>query len=97
MPRCHRPRLPLPPTPTLDDNIEDDDAPDAIPSGLSLASRRRIHNGLYMRRKRAEASGGGAKLDLRAAQAWPQSEHDKQVQEVARRLTSGLRAAIVAI
>ena len=36
-------------SPTLDIDIEGDDSPDAIPSGLSLASRRRIHNRLYMR------------------------------------------------
>ena len=58
MPRHYR-RLP----PTLNDDTEDDNALGAIPSDLSPASRRRIHNRLYMRRKRAEASGGVARLD----------------------------------
>jgi hypothetical protein len=55
--------LPSSPPPTLNDDTEDDDHPGAIPSDLSPASRRRIHNRLYMRRKRAEASGGVALLD----------------------------------
>jgi hypothetical protein len=55
--------LPSSPPPTLNDDTEDDDAPGAIPSDLSPASRRRIHNRLYMRRKRSEVSGGGALLD----------------------------------
>jgi len=55
---------PSSPPPTLnDDDIEDDDAPGAIPSDLSPAPRRRIHNRLYIRCKRAEASGGVALLD----------------------------------
>ncbi|KAI9454810.1 hypothetical protein F5148DRAFT_984973 [Russula earlei] len=36
---------------------------DTIPSNLSPASRRRAYKRLYMRRKRAEASGGVAQLD----------------------------------
>jgi hypothetical protein len=49
--------------PTLNDDIEDEDARCAIPSDLSPTSRRRIHNCLYMQRKRAEASSGVARLD----------------------------------
>jgi len=47
----------------FNDDIEDDDDPGAIPSNLSPASRRRIHNRLYIWRKRAEASGGVALID----------------------------------
>ena len=52
---------PSPPaTPTSNDN--EDDA-GAVPSHLSPASRRLISKRLYMRRKRAEASGGTAQLN----------------------------------
>jgi len=51
---------PLPPTP--DDDIEEDYS-GAIPSDLSPASRRLICKRLYMRCKRAEASGSTAQLD----------------------------------
>ncbi|KAI0262272.1 hypothetical protein BGY98DRAFT_1104190 [Russula aff. rugulosa BPL654] len=54
------PQSPPPATPTLNDN--EDDA-GAIPPNLSPASRRLISKRLYMRRKRAEASGGTAQLD----------------------------------
>ena len=56
------PSPPSPPaTPTLDNN--EDDA-GAVPStNLSPASRRLISKRLYMRRKRAEASGRTAQLD----------------------------------
>ena len=43
-------------------NINEDDA-GTVPSNLSPASRRLISKRLYMRRKRAEASGGTAQLD----------------------------------
>ena len=49
-----------PATPTLNDN-EDDSGP--VPPDLSPASRRLISKRLYMRRKRAEASGRTARLD----------------------------------
>ena len=83
--RRHHLLPPPPPTPTLDIDIEDDAAPDAIPSGLSPASRRRIHNRLYMRRKRAEASGGVALLDPARLKPRTQSERNEQVQAAARR------------
>lgn len=51
-----------PATPTSNDDDNEDDA-DAVPSNLSPASRRLISKRLYMRRKRAEASGGTAQLD----------------------------------
>jgi hypothetical protein len=54
------PSSPLPPTP--DDDIEEDYS-GAIPSNLSPASRRLICKRLYMRCKRAEASGSIAQLD----------------------------------
>ena len=54
------PQSPPPATPILNDN--EDDA-GAIPPNLSPASRRLISKRLYMRRKRAEASGGTAQLD----------------------------------
>jgi hypothetical protein len=78
------PSSPLPPTPTLDIEIEDDDTPDSIPSGLSPASRRRIHNCLYMRRKRAEESGGIALLDPARLKPQTQSERNEHVQAAAR-------------
>jgi len=51
---------PDPPSPNDD---TDDEGPSSIPSGLSPASRRRIRKRLYMRRKRAKASGSVAQLD----------------------------------
>ena len=42
---------------------DDEDDTGAVPSNLSPASRRLISKRLYMRRKRAEASGGTAQLD----------------------------------
>jgi len=51
---------PDPPSPN--DDTEDED-PSANPSRLSPASRRRIHKRLYMRCKRAKASGGVAQLN----------------------------------
>ena len=51
-----------PVTPNPNDNEDEDDA-GAVPSDLSPASRRLISKRLYMRRKRAEASGGTAQLD----------------------------------
>ena len=51
---------PDPPSPNNDTEDED---PGAIPSRLSPASRRRIRKRLYMRCKRAEASGGIAQLN----------------------------------
>src|SRR6266851_40509 len=48
--------LPSSPLPTLNDDIEDDDVPGAIPSNLSPTSCRHIHNCLYMQCKRAKAS-----------------------------------------
>jgi hypothetical protein len=54
------PRSSLPATPTPSDN--EDDA-GAVPFNLSPASRRLISKRLYMRRKRAGASGGTAQLD----------------------------------
>jgi len=55
-------------------------------AGLSPASRRRIHNRLYMRRMRAEASGGVTLLDLARLKYGPrpQSERNEQVQAPAR-------------
>jgi hypothetical protein len=50
-----------PATPTSDDDVEDDAGADL--SNLSPASRRLISKRLYMRRKRAEASGNVAQLD----------------------------------
>jgi hypothetical protein len=49
-----------PPAPISDDD-KDDGGP--IPPNLSPISRRRVYKRLYMRRKRAEASGGAAQLD----------------------------------
>ena len=49
-----------PATPITDD---DEDGAGAVPSNLSPASRRLISKRLYMRRKRAEASGGTAQLE----------------------------------
>jgi hypothetical protein len=54
------PPSPPPTTPTPNDS--EDDA-GAVPSNLSPASRRLISKRLYMRRKRAEASGRTAQLD----------------------------------
>src|SRR6266851_646165 len=48
--------LPSFPPPTLNNNIEDDDAPGAILSGLSPASCRHIHNCLNMQCKCAKVS-----------------------------------------
>jgi hypothetical protein len=55
------PRSSPPATPAHDEDGEDDAS--AIPSNLSPASRRLISKRLYMRRKRAEASGSIAQLD----------------------------------
>ena len=51
-----------PATATSDNDVEDDAGADL--SNLSPAERRRITKRLFMRRKRAEASGGVARLDL---------------------------------
>ena len=51
-----------PDPPSQNDDAEDED-PSANPSRLSPASRRRIHKRLYMRSKRAKASGGIAQLN----------------------------------
>jgi hypothetical protein len=53
---------PSPPPTTPIPNDSEDDA-GAVPSNLSPASRRLISKRLYMRRKRAEASGRTAQLD----------------------------------
>ncbi|KAH9971645.1 hypothetical protein BJV74DRAFT_889311 [Russula compacta] len=53
------PSSPVPPT---SDDDEDDDA-GSTPSSLFPADHARIRKRLYMRRKRAEASGGVAQLD----------------------------------
>jgi hypothetical protein len=70
--------------PPFDIDIEDDDTPDAIPSGPSPASRRRIHNCLYMRCKRTEASGRVALLDPARLKPWTQSERNDRVQAAGR-------------
>ncbi|KAI0290354.1 hypothetical protein BC826DRAFT_1187348 [Russula brevipes] len=56
---------PPPSSPPAPIYISDDDKDDGgpIPPNLSPISRRRIHKRLYMRRKRAEASGAVAQLD----------------------------------
>ena len=51
-----------PAMPASDDDVEDDAGADL--SDLPPAERRRITKRLFMRRKRAEASGGVAQLDL---------------------------------
>jgi hypothetical protein len=57
------PDISFPPTASHDsDDVGDDDS-GTIQTDLSPASRRRIYKRLYMRRKRAEATGGIAQLD----------------------------------